>query len=119
MALITEQCSRIVLALTPNMFASMVAEHIRLKMYSRDTPSVECMPTLDVREIPPVDRHTKIHNEFEEMDPGETLTIVNDHEPKPLYYEMEAEVSAFDADGYEVRQEATDKFVAEFPKVEG
>lgn len=52
------------------------------------------------------------------MDPGETLTIVNDHEPKPLYYEMAAEVPAFDEEGYEVRRDAPDEFVAKFPKVE-
>jgi len=57
------------------------------------------MPRLDVREISPVNRHEKIHEEFEGMDPGETLTIVNDHEPKPLYYEMAAEVPTFDEEG--------------------
>jgi uncharacterized protein (DUF2249 family) len=74
------------------------------------------MPRLDVREIPPVDRHSKIHDTFESMDPGETLTIVNDHEPKPLYYEMAAEVPDFDEEAYAVRQEDPEKFVAEFPK---
>ena len=75
------------------------------------------MPKLDVREIPPVDRHTRIHDEFDGMDAGDTLTIINDHEPKPLYYEMAAEVASFDEDGYEVSQDAPDKFVAEFPKI--
>jgi uncharacterized protein (DUF2249 family) len=76
------------------------------------------MPTLDVRDIQPVNRHDRIHEEFEAMDPGETLTIVNDHEPKPLFYEMAAEVPSFDEDGYEVRREAENEFVAAFPKAE-
>ncbi|WP_435093103.1 DUF2249 domain-containing protein [Halorubrum sp. N11] len=76
------------------------------------------MPELDVREIPPVTRHDRIHDAFDEMDAGETLTIVNDHEPKPLFYEMAAEVPSFDEEGYEVRQNAPDEFVAAFPKVE-
>ncbi|WP_418283143.1 DUF2249 domain-containing protein [Halorubrum sp. DTA98] len=76
------------------------------------------MTTLDVREIPPVDRHTTIHETFAGLDPGETLTIVNDHEPKPLYYEMAAEVDAFDADNYRVEREGDERFVAKFPKVE-
>ncbi|GAB3693519.1 DUF2249 domain-containing protein [Halorubrum pallidum] len=76
------------------------------------------MPRLDVREIPPVNRHDKIHEAFDGMDPGETLTIVNDHEPKPLYYEMAAEIPEFDEEAYEVRQNAPDEFVAEFPKSE-
>ncbi|OIB59074.1 DUF2249 domain-containing protein [Natrialba sp. SSL1] len=74
------------------------------------------MTTLDVRSIPPVDRHPKIHDAFEALEPGETLTIINDHEPKPLFYEFQAEVPAFDADSYAVERAADEKFVAEFPK---
>jgi uncharacterized protein (DUF2249 family) len=72
--------------------------------------------TLDVRDVPPAERHPKIHDAFEDLDSGEELVIVNDHDPKPLFYEFEAEVDAFDADGYEVEQEADDRFVARFPK---
>jgi uncharacterized protein (DUF2249 family) len=76
------------------------------------------MPTLDVRDIEPADRHPKIHSAFEELRPGDTLTIINDHEPKPLYYEMAAERPAFDEENYEVSREAPQKFVAAFPKAE-
>jgi uncharacterized protein (DUF2249 family) len=72
--------------------------------------------TLDVRDVPPVERHPKIHDAFEDLDAGEELVIVNDHDPKPLFYEFEAEVDDFDADGYEVEQEAEERFVARFPK---
>ncbi|WP_440765161.1 DUF2249 domain-containing protein [Natronorubrum sp. DTA7] len=74
------------------------------------------MTKLDVREIPPVNRHPKIHEAFDDLEPGETLTIVNDHEPKPLFYEFQAEVDAFDADGYEVERVGPEEFVAWFPK---
>ena len=74
------------------------------------------MPTLDVREIPPPERHPKIHDTFAAMDSGEVLEIVNDHEPKPLFYEMQAEVESFDADNYEVNRDGSEKFVARFPK---
>ncbi|MGQ3414040.1 DUF2249 domain-containing protein [Natrinema versiforme] len=76
------------------------------------------MTRLDVRDVPPVNRHPKIHDAFDALEPGESLTIVNDHEPKPLFYEFEAEVDSFDADGYEVERVAPDEFVATFPKVE-
>jgi len=95
-----------------------VPERVRLKADADAPATVDRMPKLDVRDIPPVNRHGRIHEEFDGMEPGETLTIVNDHEPKPLYYEMAAEVPAFDEERYEVRQEAADEFVAEFPKVE-
>jgi uncharacterized protein (DUF2249 family) len=72
--------------------------------------------TLDVRDIPPAERHPTIHDAFADLESGEALTLVNDHEPKPLFYEMAAEVESFDADGYEVDRIAPDEFVATFPK---
>jgi len=77
------------------------------------------MSDLDVRTLPPSERHGRIHGAFEELDPGETLTIINDHDPKPLYYELAAEVPAFDADGYEMEREGAERYVAELPKAEG
>ncbi|MFB6269950.1 MAG: DUF2249 domain-containing protein [Halobacterium sp.] len=72
--------------------------------------------TLDLRDVPPPQRHPKIHDAFDDLDSGEALELVNDHEPKPLFYEMQAEVDAFDADGYEVEQRAPNEFVATLPK---
>ncbi|MFD1600035.1 DUF2249 domain-containing protein [Halobellus rarus] len=71
---------------------------------------------LDLREIPPADRHPKIHDAFESLDSGETLELVNDHEPKPLFYELQAEVPEFDAEAYEVEQRGPAEFVAHLPK---
>lgn len=76
------------------------------------------MTELDVRALPPSERHGRVRGAFEELAPGETLTIVNDHDPKPLYHEMAAEVPAFDADGYAVEREGPSRFVAEFPKAD-
>jgi uncharacterized protein (DUF2249 family) len=73
--------------------------------------------TLDLREVPPPERHPKIHNAFDSLDSGETLRIVNDHEPRPLFYEMKAEVDAFDAENYAVEQRDDDEFVADLPKL--
>jgi len=74
------------------------------------------MPRIDVRDVPPAERHPRIRTAFAEMDSGETLELVNDHEPKPLFYEFRSEVAAFDADGYEVEQAAPGEYVASFPK---
>lgn len=71
---------------------------------------------LDLRDVPPPERHPKIHSAFEKLDSGERLTIVNDHEPTPLYYEFQAEVDGFDAEGYTVEQRDEQTFVAELPK---
>ncbi|MFB6180004.1 MAG: DUF2249 domain-containing protein [Halorientalis sp.] len=71
---------------------------------------------LDLREIPPPQRHPKIFDAFEALDSGEALTIVNDHEPKPLYHQLAAEVDAFDADGYTVDRVGPNEFIVTLPK---
>jgi uncharacterized protein (DUF2249 family) len=74
------------------------------------------MHRLDVRDLPPAARHDRIHDAFDALDSGETLVVVNDHDPSPLYYEFEAEIDAFDDEGYRVTHEEEDRFVAELPK---
>lgn len=50
------------------------------------------MPTiLDVREMVPKDRHSKIFDTYNTLGPGESFILVNDHEPKPLLYQFQAE----------------------------
>jgi len=71
---------------------------------------------LDLRDVPPRERHPLIHETFASLASGETLRIVNDHDPKPLFYEFQAEVEAFDADGYTVSEEGPAEFVADLPK---
>ena len=71
---------------------------------------------LDLREMPPPERHPTIHDAFEALDSGESLVIVNDHDPQPLYYEMAAEMPAFDEEAYTVNQVGPQEFVATLPK---
>lgn len=44
--------------------------------------------TIDVRTIPPRERHPLIFQTFDELQSGEAFELVNDHEPKPLYYQF-------------------------------
>ena len=46
---------------------------------------------VDVRSLPPVLRHQKIFQLVDELEPGASFVLVNDHDPKPLYYQLEAE----------------------------
>jgi uncharacterized protein (DUF2249 family) len=48
----------------------------------------EKLVTLDVRDLPPWERHPKIFETFDALDTGETLLLVNDHDPRPLHYEF-------------------------------
>ena len=47
--------------------------------------------TLDLRPMLPFERHEKIFKIWEDLQPGETLRIINDHSPKPLQYQFEGE----------------------------
>lgn len=51
---------------------------------------------IDVRPMPPRERHPKIFGTWAELAPGESMLIVNDHDPVPLYYQFACEhVGAF------------------------
>ena len=47
--------------------------------------------SIDVREIAPRERHALIFQTFDRLAPGESFVLVNDHDPKPLYYQFQAE----------------------------
>ncbi|MBB5633271.1 uncharacterized protein (DUF2249 family) [Cryobacterium mesophilum] len=46
---------------------------------------------LDVREEIPARRHQLIFETYGALVPGDGFILVNDHDPKPLYYQFEAE----------------------------
>jgi len=39
----------------------------------------------------PRERHPLIFNTFHELEPGQDFVLVNDHDPKPLFYQFQAE----------------------------
>lgn len=49
-------------------------------------------PTVDVRTIPPRDRHPLIFSTFRSLAANEAMELVNDHDPQPLYYQFQAEL---------------------------
>jgi uncharacterized protein (DUF2249 family)/hemerythrin-like domain-containing protein len=46
---------------------------------------------LDVRALEPKERHKEIFDRYITLGPGEAFILVNDHEPKPLLYQFQAE----------------------------
>lgn len=46
---------------------------------------------IDVRSMPPRERHSKIFNTWDQFAAGESILLVNDHDPVPLYYQFAAE----------------------------
>lgn len=48
---------------------------------------------LDVRVIPPRDKHPTIFRTFDALAAGESMLLINDHDPAPLRYQLQAERS--------------------------
>ena len=48
-------------------------------------------PILDVRTEAPARRHDLILTSYTDLAPGASFILVNDHDPKPLYYQFAAE----------------------------
>ncbi len=57
---------------------------------NENTPA--CGNNLDVRVIPPAFKHSTIFKTFDALKGGEHFVLVNDHDPKPLYYQFNAEM---------------------------
>lgn len=47
--------------------------------------------TVDARQYATRDRHRVIVETFEALQSGAKMELINDHDPKPLYYEFKAE----------------------------
>ena len=62
-------------------------EQVYLPLYEQLTSETE----LDVRDVPPPQRHPLIFRTFEALAPGQAFVLVNDHDPKPLFYQFQAE----------------------------
>ena len=67
---------------------SMASEPIALR--SR-VNGANALRELDVRPLAPAQRHETIFAEFHALAPGTSYVLVNDHDPKPLRYQFEAE----------------------------
>lgn len=46
---------------------------------------------LDIRPVPPAQKHPTIFKTFDGLKNGETFQLINDHDPMPLYYQFNAE----------------------------
>ena len=55
------------------------------------TTASDSTDVIDVRSLVPAQRHAKIFELVAALQPGGAFILVNDHDPKPLYYQLEAE----------------------------
>ena len=56
-----------------------------------DGAGENAIEALDVRDLPPAQRHQIIFARFNALPVGGSFELVNDHDPKPLYYQLTAE----------------------------
>ena len=55
-------------------------------------PAQQAQPgDLDVRPLAPAQRHERIFAAVAALEPGEAFVLTNDHDPKPLRYQLDAE----------------------------
>lgn len=54
--------------------------------------TTQASTTLDVRNVIPRERHPLIFGTFRKLGRGDAFVLVNDHDPKPLYYQFQAEL---------------------------
>ncbi len=72
---------------------SATAEPVSLSAgpLSSETSAAGGDAVLDVRALAPAQRHEKIFATYGALGPGTAFVLVNDHDPKPLRYQFEAE----------------------------
>ena len=46
---------------------------------------------LDIRPVPPREKHPTIFAAFDSLKEYEAFQLINDHDPMPLYYQFQAE----------------------------
>lgn len=54
-------------------------------------PEMTTQQILDVRSRIPAERHRLIFETYGKLGKGQAFVLVNDHDPKPLYYQFDAE----------------------------
>lgn len=48
--------------------------------------------TIDVRSVTPHERHPLVFESFMQLEPGESILLINDHDPKTLFYQFRTEL---------------------------
>lgn len=77
---------------------------------------VSSQPQLDVRAVPPVERHARIFGIAQALTGGQSFIIVNDHDPRPLRYQMEARYPGLF--GWEYLQQGPDIWRVEIKRLQ-
>ena len=89
-----DYCRRLKRTCNPTARGCILEGKVRLlKLNTGDKHMNAKIEILDLRPLPPRERHAKIFETWNRLESGETMKIINDHDPKPLRYQFEAEQS--------------------------
>ncbi|MFB6153626.1 MAG: DUF2249 domain-containing protein [Halodesulfurarchaeum sp.] len=97
-------------------YADPSAEPRELTVRKGDTFDQETVPSIDVRDLKPQRRHEVLLSIVEELEPGETFVLINDHDPRPLYYELTSMHGDVIEWGY--RTEGSDRWAVEVERTD-
>lgn len=86
-----EKEERVYLPLIEQHLSGAEQESLLASLHEPVESSAPAAHVLDVRHLPPPQRHPLIFGTFERLRAGEWFELVNDHDPKPLYYQFAAE----------------------------
>ena len=89
---------------------------ITLQKEGRFIMSESTVETLDVREMSPRERHPTIFAHLDALKAGESLRLVNDHDPAPLRYQLLAERP--DMFAWEPEKQGPDEWIIRIHRVE-
>ncbi len=78
------------LGISPEKYEKFITK-LEEKFKTKEFTMNDKTETLDLRDMPPAQRHQKIFEIWNRLSAGETLKIINDHDPKPLQYQFAAE----------------------------
>ncbi len=76
---------------------------------------MEFAATVKAFEYPPHQKHPVIFDTFDRLQPGESMLLVNDHDPKPLRYQFEAERNGLY--GWEYLEQGPDFFRVKISRI--
>ncbi|WP_448191637.1 DUF2249 domain-containing protein [Azospirillum sp. sgz301742] len=72
---------------------------------------------IDVQAIPPYERHPLIFQTVQRLNPGQAFTLVNDHDPRPLY--MQLQMHFGDSFGWEYLERGPEVWRVRISKPDG
>lgn len=90
-ALHLEKEERVYMPLFEAHLSAAEQRHILDQMHGYSEEEMTIKTTVDVRQIPPAKRHPLIFQTFADLQVGEVFRLINDHDPKPLFYQFKFE----------------------------